>query len=388
MNRANDAGTDDDLFSDGGLFRLTVEASPAGMIITDEAGTIVLANRAASAIFGYPPGELIGRSVEALIPPRQRETHVADRADYHRHRRPRPMALGRNLFGVRKDGTPVPVDISLHPIDGLSGPLVLANVLDATERRRAERERETWDRVERLALLGQLAGGMAHELRTPLCVIRNDIFFLRQFADRIGEDGAECLEEIEQAVGKANRIVTELLDSTREALPQVAEGSVAAIVDAAIVDAALPEAVRVEVSVRPADLRLVADGEQIQRVLANLLRNASEASEGEGTIETTVLRLRGRVVFEVADRGRGIADDEIDRIFEPLFTTRRGGIGLGLSVSRRYAQRHGGTLTTTPRAGGGACFRLEIPQPIPGTTFTAGSGSAAAPASEPKHDRA
>lgn len=385
-NRANTAATDEDLFSDGGLFRLTVEASPAGMIITDEDGTIVLANRAASAIFGYPSGELIGRSVEVLIPPPHRETHVGHRADYHRHRQPRPMALGRNLFGVRKDGTHVPVDVSLHPIDGRSGPLVLANVLDATERRRSERERETRDRIERLALLGQFAGGMAHEIRTPLCVIRNDIFFLRQFADRIGEEGAECLEEIEQAVGKANRIVTELLDSTRESSPRVAESSVAAIVDAAIVDAALPEPVRVEVSLRPADLRLVADAEQIQRVLANLLRNASEASEGEGTIETTVIRSAGRVVFEVADRGRGVADDETDRIFEPLFTTRRGGIGLGLAVSRRYAQRHGGTLTTVPRRGGGACFRLEIPQPIPGVSFAADSGSAAAPASEPEQD--
>ncbi len=355
----------DSFFADEGLFRLTIDASPSGMIITDRDGTIVLVNRAAQVIFGYLAEELVGQPVEVLVPECDREAHAGHRARYAECPEPRSMALGRNLCGVRKDGSEVQVDISLHPIETTRGPLVLANVMDATDRRRAEQEREARHRLERLALLGQLAGGVAHEIRTPLCVISNDIFFLRQFMNQLGPDGAECVEEIEQAVGKANRIVTELLDYTREAPVHTVETPLREIVAVALRDAALPTGVQVACPEIPEAMAMKVDRDQVQRILTNLLKNASQAMGSEGQIDVTAGRQADRFVIEVADRGPGIPAEELDRVFEPLYTTRSSGIGLGLAVSRRYAQRHGGDLTASQREGGGACFRLELPQALP-----------------------
>lgn len=351
----------DSFFVDEGLFRLVVDASPAGMIITDAAGSIRMVNRTALTIFGYPEGELVGQPVEVLVPDAFRDQHVGRRGQYAEHRQPRSMAMGRDLFGRRKDGSQVPVDISLHPIETEFGPFVLANVLDATDRRCVAQERETHQRSERLAMLGQLAGGVAHEIRTPLCVIRNDIFFLRQSIDQLGPDEAECIQEIEQAVGKANRIVSELLECTREGPLQTVETPVRVIVAAALSDAQLPENVSVESAEIPAGLTIHVDAYQIQRILENLLRNASQAMELGGQIGLAVQSLPDRTLFEVTDQGDGIPEQDLDRVFEPLYTTRGNGIGLGLAVSRRYAQRHGGRLTASNRTAGGTCFRLEIP---------------------------
>lgn len=358
----------DSLFSDQELFRLIVDASPAGLIISDPAGKIVLANAAAGRIFGYPVAELIGQAVEALVPEAHREAHRQDRRLYAAAPTPRTMARGRDLFGVRKDGHRVPVDISLHPISTDLGQLVLAHVVDAGDRHRAEQEREARGRMERLALLGQLAGGVAHEIRTPLCVISNDVFFLRQFPDRLGPEIRECVDEIGEAVEKANRIVTELLDYTRDSPLRVLETPFPDVLAAAIRDAKLGDRIRVDDSRVDPQIVLQGDPDLIQRVLGNLIRNAAQAMTGGGEIEVQTRedkphRHRGLLVVEIADRGQGIPAEDRERIFEPLYTTRPSGIGLGLAVSKRYAQKHGGTLRAFDRPGGGATFRLELPQP-------------------------
>lgn len=354
--------TFDALFADESLARMTVDASPAGMIITDAEGRIVLVNPRAESLFGYESGELIGKEIETLVPVARREAHRAHREQYLTQAQPRPMAAGRDLYGLRKDHTQFPVDISLHPIETRLGRLVLANILDATDRRRAEREREARQRMERLAMLGQLAGGVAHEIRTPLCVISNDIFFLRQFADQLGPEGVECVEEIEQAVRKANRIVTELLEFTRDAPLETVETAVTEILELAVRNSGLPEAITVQLPQLSADDTIDVDPEQIERLIANLLRNASQAMASAGDIEVRVESEADRVVIEVADRGEGISPENLQRVFEPLFTTRPSGIGLGLAVSRRYAERHGGRLVALPREDGGTCVRLELPR--------------------------
>lgn len=353
----------DSLFADQELFRLIVDASPAGLIISDPDGKIVLVNAAAGRIFGYPVAELVGQTVEILVPQAHRDAHRRDRGLYTADPTPRTMARGRDLFGVRKDGRQVPVDISLHPISTDLGQLVLAHVVDAGDRRRAEQEREARGRMERLALLGQLAGGVAHEIRTPLCVISNDVFFLRQFPDRLGPEIQECVDEIGQAVEKANRIVTELLDYTRDSPLRVLETPLPDVLAAAIRDADLGDRIRVDERRVDPLVILQGDPDLIQRVLANLLRNAAQAMNADGTIEVQARRDGNLLVVEIDDRGEGVPAEDRERIFEPLYTTRPSGIGLGLAVSKRYAQKHGGTLRAFDRPGGGTTLRLELPQP-------------------------
>lgn len=354
------AGTSS-IFHDQQLLSSVVKASPAGMIITDRNGTIVFANPAASAQFGFEIEELVGSTVDRLVPETHRPIHHSHRARYMEHPEDRPMAGGRNLYAQRKDGTVFPVDISLHPIIVGDQQMVLANVLDATDRQRAEQEREQRRAIERLAFLGQLAGGVAHEIRTPLCVIRNDVYYLKLLRDRLGEEGAQCLDEIDQAVGKAERIVSELLDFTRDPAGEPRGAAVGEIIQSALDSLSLPTEVDVQLQ-GDLETRVRVDPEQIERVLNNLIRNAVEAMEGTGKV-TILLGVQDRhCIVEVRDQGPGIESDAVERVFEPLFSTKPKGIGLGLAVSKRYAERNGGSLAASNRQDSqGASFQLAVP---------------------------
>lgn len=349
--------------ADERLFRLIVQASPAGLLLVDGQGKIVLVSERALEFFGYDEDELIGQPVHTLIPAAHHAAHAEQLTRYMSHPQRRPMAAGRDLFARRRDGSEFPVDISLHPLATDKGTYVLANILDATDRRRAQRESERHHALERLALLGQLAGGVAHEIRTPLCVIRNDVYYLQTLADQLGPDGVECVEEINQAVGKANRIVSELLDFTREPPTHPKPTSFQAILTEALADYPIPPGVEFQ-QPAPELLRSVAvnaDCEQIARVLTNLFRNAVQAMQGTGSLVVSLSHDKQHVRLTVCDSGPGVAKETRDSIFEPLFTTKANGIGLGLAVSQRYAQRNRGQLELIDSLQAGACFRLTLP---------------------------
>ncbi len=357
-------------YADEQLFRLIIQASPAGMLLVDQDGKIVLASQRALEFFDYTESQLLGESVEKLIPIAHAAAHIGHRARYMSHPQTRPMAAGRDLFALRRDGSEFPVDISLHPLQTQAGTYILANILDATDRRRAEREAVRRQTFERLALLGQLAGGVAHEIRTPLGVIRNDVYFLQTLADRLGAEGVECIEEIKQAVGKANRIVGELLDFTHEPRSNPTAVSLEDILAEALHDYPLPTSIELE---QP-DAKILkgvsinADREQIARILTNLFRNSVQAMNGQGKISFAVKCDDQHVVLTICDTGPGIKKEHRNSIFEPLFTTKVNGIGLGLAVSQRYALRNHGQLELVDDHLDGACFRLTLVLASDGTS--------------------
>lgn len=349
------------IFSSVDLARLIVDASPAGMLIVDSRGKIALVNPQALQWFGYDEEDLLGESIEILIPTDLRARHHEQRADYSSNPRARSMAAGRDLHGLRKDGSMFPVDISLHPIETPDEKMVLANVIDATSRHQAEKDRTLRQGMEKLALLGQLAGGVAHEIRTPLCIIGNDVYFLETIADQLNSDARDCIQEIKTAVSKANGIVSELLDFTRETASKSEPCNLADVIQPAIHLAAIPSAVELLLELPQTEIPVVIDGDQIERILVNLLTNACQAMGDSGKI-TIKLHFDSQWAYaHVTDSGPGINAADLAQIFEPLFTTKAKGIGLGLAISRRYAQQNGGTLALANSPCGGTTFELKLP---------------------------
>jgi signal transduction histidine kinase len=215
-------------------------------------------------------------------------------------------------------------------------------------------------RTERLSTYGQLVGSIAHDLRNPLGVIESSTHLLRQ---RIGEDPGvrKHVTRISEQVSVANAIISNLLDMIRDRPLARAPVKLIQVVESAA--ASLP---------RPPDVRLAledleglppvsGDAGQLRQIIANLLQNAIHAASPHGQVWVRGRQGEGRVSLEVADTGPGVDPATRRRLFEPLITTKPNGVGLGLALVRRIAERHGGSVEYGDRAGGGALFTVHLP---------------------------
>jgi signal transduction histidine kinase len=215
---------------------------------------------------------------------------------------------------------------------------------------------------ERLAAIGQVAAAVGHELRNPLGVITNALFLVRA---RVPEAEREAVDRhidtAEREVAAAATIVESLLDFTREREPATASVDLPDLLEEALSVAPPPGEVQV-VRRGLEDLPMIrADRQQLRQVLLNLLSNGYEAMDGAGTLTVEASRENGNVVLRVADTGAGMDEETAARVFEPFFTTKAKGIGLGLPVTKRIVELHGGTIRAESEPGAGSAFVLTVP---------------------------
>ncbi len=361
-------------------FRLAVEAAPSAMVMVDATGTIVMVNTQAERMFGYPRAELLGQSVEILVPLRYRAHHPGLHEAFLRAPQARPMGAGRDLFARRKDGGEFPVEIWLNPIETDEGRMVLAAIVDITERKTAEaalRESERRLRelqaellhVSRLSAMGQMAAMIAHELNQPLTAIGNYMEAAAALLDRGGELPLARLRGAvsragEQAV-RAGQIIQQLRDfvSHRErerrieaASPLVGEAAELALLGG-------QKGIKLRVEDRLDGAAILADKIQIQQVLLNLLRNAAEAVAGREHAEVILVADRhdGMVRISVIDNGPGLPEAVKARLFQPFVSTKKTGMGVGLSICHNIVTAHEGRLWAEANPTGGTVFRLTLP---------------------------
>jgi two-component system sensor histidine kinase HydH len=225
--------------------------------------------------------------------------------------------------------------------------------------------------AERLATIGQFAAGIGHELRNPLGVVESSAFLLRQHLSKktsIDPKVERHLDKITAEVTRANKTISDLLELARNRPVRVQPTLLSDMLAAAVTAAVLPAAVEVHVSVAPGATGVV-DGDQIGRVISNLLINASQAMGEQGEIWLEAESDSAQTRVRVRDAGPGVPSDLRQRIFEALFTTKAKGNGLGLALCRRIAEAHGGTIVLEPSSGG-ASFLLTIPHQEAGAGLT------------------
>lgn len=222
-------------------------------------------------------------------------------------------------------------------------------------------------RKERLAVLGELSSGIGHELRNPLGVMNNAVYILNQSREELPPGTARYLEVLDRQIQLAEKIIGDLLDVARVRPPERQLVSLEALVREQLQRAEIHAGIDVEIDIDPEVPPADIDPVQIGQVLLNLFSNAAQAMNDEGRL-TVSARSAGNGVLQlrVADTGPGISDETRDKIFEPLFTTKARGIGLGLSVSRSLARANGGDLELleTRGPGGGAVFAVTVPAAV------------------------
>jgi PAS domain S-box-containing protein len=342
------------------------ESAAEGILIVDEAGEILLANRQIEAMFGYTQDELLGHSMEMLLPESLRERHVRHRASYAADPRVRSMGRALNLAGRRRDGSEVPVEISLSYVRAPEGLRVMAFVTDITERLTLDRAARE---AEKLAALGTLSAGIAHELNNPLGIIssRIELMLLESEDEQAGATAREDLGVIHRQVQRLARLVQGLLSYARPSEHEHRPVDLNHVVEETMLLAEkqlVKKGIKTSITLDRRLPRILGQLNSLEQVVLNLVTNAEQAIDGPGDLRITtrpVANEPGWIELIVADTGRGIPADQLAKIFDPFFTTKSAGTGLGLSISRRIVADHGGRIQIHSRPAEGTEFVLRFP---------------------------
>ncbi len=355
-----------------------LDSVPDAMIIAEDGGTILHVNENAERLFGYPRHEIVGRPVELLLPARYRAMHQVHRGGYHAAPRTRPMGLGLDLSGLRKDGSEFSAEISLSPIDldGRRG--VVAAVRDVTERKKLEERAQLWRQARaEVRERDEFLSMASHELRTPVTALQLQLQLLQRTAQRSLEELPHLLEGKMQVLERQTRriaiLVNELLDVSRMRLGKLElryEDADLAEIAREVVSHLRREigraGSRLRLDLAPAPGRW--DRIRIEQVITNLLVNAAKFGDGK-PISVAVGADATRAQLRVTDRGIGIASDAQARVFERFEraapSEHFGGLGIGLYIVRQVVDAHGGEVRVESTPGAGATFTVDLPRVPP-----------------------
>ncbi len=352
--------------------RRVFEAAPNGFVIVNEKGVITMANSACSTIFGYGPGQLIGLSIEALVPRRHREKHPDFRSAFHGNPESRPMGHGRDLYGLRKDGTEIPVEIGLNPIEDEGETLVLASIVDITERKRSEQTlaRYTADLERSNSELDEFAYVASHDLRTPLEGIENLATWVQEDAEELLPDESKRhLELIQQRAARLKTLLNDLLDYSRAGRLETAiqRFKVRDLIDDVIIMLQPPETIRFEISPDLPELESVQT--PLRHIFHNLIGNAIKHHDREdGVVRVDCVEEATQYRFTISDDGPGIEAEFHERIFMMFETLRPRdqveGSGMGLAIIKKSIETYGGTISVVSTPGEGSEFSFTWPRAL------------------------
>jgi PAS domain S-box-containing protein len=343
-------------------FRLAVESCPSGMLMVDRGGKMVLVNTEIERLFGYDRHELIGQSVDILVPTRLRGQHVRHRDGFTLHPEAYKMGAGRELCGRRKNGNEFPVEVVLNPIQTGEGLLVLGVVVDISERKRLDR------------LKDEFVSTVSHELRTPLTSISGSLGLLIGGAAGALPDPATRLLAIAQSNSqRLVRLVDDILDIEKMEANQIGfkfrrVGARALVEQVIEANRGFADGFGIKVRLDPASVvgEVHVDADRLAQVVTNLLSNAIKFSPPDGEVTVAVEQRDQEVRISVRDHGPGIPAEFRPHMFEKFAQAdatdarRKGGTGLGLSIVKQIVTRLGGSVGFEDAPGGGTLFRVDL----------------------------
>jgi len=358
-----------------------MEYAPDATLIVDAHGRILLVNAQTERLFGYYREELIGQPIEMLIPARYRTRHVGERKGYYADPHVRPMGVGLELNGLRKNGTEFPVEISLAPVTTVEGTFVSASIRDSTERKAFERRLQQLNAaLERAGRAkDQFLATMSHELRTPLNAILGFTgTLLMQLPGPLNDEQRRQLEIVQSSARHLLSLINDILDLAKIESGKI-EFAFEPLDPKEVVDeiaaslASLAAEKRLEFATQVADTggAIVTDRRALAQILLNLANNALKYTE-TGSVRIDVWATNQQeekaVAFSISDTGVGIKPEDQERLFQafeqldPSNTRRYEGTGLGLYLCRNLAALLGGTLTVSSDYGKGSTFTLTLPR--------------------------
>jgi two-component system sensor kinase FixL len=351
-----------------------LDTVPDAMIVIDERGLIQSFSAAAERLFGYKGSEVIGKNVSVLMPSPYRENHDSYINRYLRTGERRIIGIGRVVVGERKGGSTFPMELAVGEMQSSNQRFFTGFVRDLTERQQTETRLQELQselvHMSRLTALGEMASTLAHELNQPLSAIANYMKgshrLLEASTDPHSKTLREAMDKASEQALRAGQIIRRLRDFVARGESERRVESISKMTEEASALAlvgAKELGVRVRFQFDPAVDLVLADKVQIQQVLLNLIRNAVEAmaeSDRRELVVSSAPMPDDMVAVSVADTGAGIAPEAAAQLFQPFFTTKPHGMGVGLSISRTIVDAHGGQIWVEPNPTGGTVFRFTL----------------------------
>jgi PAS domain S-box-containing protein len=357
-------------------FRLVVESAPNAMVLVNKDGKITLVNSQTEKLFGHNRNELINQGIEMLIPKRFKENHPQFLNMFFSTPKARSMGAGRDLFAVRKDGSEFPVEIGLNPIESPEGHMVLASIIDITERKMQEANR----------LKSDFLANMSHELRTPLnAVLGFSELLIDQKVGPLSAKQLDYLNDIHASGSHLLKLINNVLDLSKIEAGKT-ELSIETFEIAEVIEGVAKNVkpiadkknIQVIQTLTAAVKSITLDKNKFRQILYNLVSNAIKFSNDQGIVNiSTESGDEDTFILKVSDQGIGIAKDDLKKLFIPFVQLDSGlarqheGSGLGLALTRNLVALHGGEINVESTLGKGATFSVLLP-----VTFK-----------QPKHER-
>ena len=354
-----------------------LESASQAILGIDPAGRIVLANRRTGEMFGYTTQELIGAGIELLVPESKRAAHGRQREDYFQRPRVRPMGIGLDLSGRRKDGAEFPVEVALSAVETEEGTFSIAFISDISVRKTLE---EQLLRAQKMEAVGRLAGGVAHDFNNMLTVIAG---YNRMILDELStvDPLRGYAEEILKAADRAAALTNQLLAFSRRQIMQPRIINLNAVIGQTenMLRRLIGEDIQLVMSLGADTGNIRTDPHHVEQAIVNLAVNARDAMPAGGRIiiETSNVQIDETyakthmgvkpgefVMIAVSDTGHGMDSATRQNIFEPFFTTKQRGKGTGLGLATVYGmvKQSGGDIWVYSEPGHGTTFKLYFPR--------------------------
>jgi two-component system sensor kinase FixL len=351
-----------------------LDTVPEATIVIDERGIMHSFSVAAERLFGFTASEAIGQNVKVLMPAPYREAHDGYLDRYARTGERRIIGIGRVVVGMRKDGSTFPMELAVGEMNSGNQRFFTGFIRDLTERQKTEARLQELQselvHISRLTAMGEMASTLAHELNQPLSAISNYLKGSKRMLEGEADERSVTLRDALDKAGdqamRAGQIIRRLRDFVSRGESERRVESITKLVEEASALALVgvkDRGINVRFRFDPAVDLVLADRVQIQQVLLNLIRNAMDAMEESANRDLMIAikpESRIHVRVSVADTGSGISPDVAEQLFQPFITTKRHGMGVGLSISRTIVEAHGGRIWVEPNPQGGTIFNFTL----------------------------
>jgi len=357
-------------------WKALLDAAVDAIIVIDHRGRIETFNSAAEVIFGFSAQEVLGKNVSLLMPEPYKSEHDDYLDNYLNTGNAKIIGFGREVQGKRQNGSVFPIGLSVGEISTDDQPKFVGIIRDITERKRSEEEihqiRERLSQFGRLSTLGEMAAGLAHELNQPLTAIATYTQACQRLIESGQSDDDEILATLKKCDSQAQR-AGDVIRRLRQFVQKKELGPQEVSCDDLIHDlAALAEVdarnndIPLTIDVAERLPKIMVDAVQIQQVILNLIRNGIDAMMNmdhydEGISVSVTKFENDQIKIAVTDHGSGITKEDEKKIFQPFFTTKSSGLGLGLAICQSIVASHGGVLSFTKNPSGGTTFYFTLP---------------------------